>query len=119
MELPNVLENYEKFHDRGFEVVGISLDFAHEPPNEFLADRELPWPTLWTKEIAEQFGENPYDHPLAKKYGVDALPSTVLVDQQGKVVALGVSGERLGEKLAELLGEPDEDTEALQKATGE
>jgi thiol-disulfide isomerase/thioredoxin len=111
-ELPNVIENYEKYHDRGFEVVGISLDVDKEALDKFLAERKLPWPTLWSEEIAGQISENPYDHPLAKKYGVDALPSTVLVDQQGKVVALGVSGKRLGEKLADLLGEPDEDSSA-------
>jgi thiol-disulfide isomerase/thioredoxin len=115
-ELPNVIENYEKYHDRGFEVVGISLDVDKEQLDEFLAKKSLSWPTLWSEEIADKIGDNPYDHPLAKKYGVDALPSTVLVDQQGKVVALGVSGKRLGDKLAELLGEPDEDADAPKKA---
>jgi thiol-disulfide isomerase/thioredoxin len=107
-ELPNVIENYKKYHDRGFEVVGISLDNDQERLDKFFKENDLPWPTLWTAKIADQLADDPFEHPLAKKYGVDALPSTLLVDQQGKVVALGVSGKRLGKKLGELLGEPDE-----------
>jgi thiol-disulfide isomerase/thioredoxin len=107
-ELPNVIENYKKYHDRGFEVVGISLDNDQERLDNFFKKNDLPWPTLWTAKIAEQIVDDPFEHPLAKKYGIDALPSTLLVDQQGKVVALGVSGKGLGEKLAGLLGEPDE-----------
>jgi thiol-disulfide isomerase/thioredoxin len=114
-ELPNVIENYNKYHDRGFEVVGISLDNDQEQLDEFFKENKLPWPTLWSTKIGDQLVDDPFEHPLAKKYGVDALPSTLLVDKQGKVVALGVSGERLGEKLAELLGEPDEDAGAASK----
>jgi thiol-disulfide isomerase/thioredoxin len=114
-ELPNVIANYKKYHDRGFEVVGISLDNDQEQLEEFFKNNDLPWPTLWTAKIADQLVDDPFEHPLAKKYGVDALPTTLLVDQQGKVVALGVSGERLGEKLAELLGEPDEDSSKALK----
>jgi thiol-disulfide isomerase/thioredoxin len=114
-ELPNVVENYKKYHDRGFEVVGVSLDDNKGALDEFLVKKDIPWSTLWTAEIAEKIVDDPFQHPLAQKYGVDGIPATFLVDQQGKVVSLGIRGERLGEKLAELLGEPDEDSGGRSK----
>jgi thiol-disulfide isomerase/thioredoxin len=108
-ELPNILENYKKYHDRGFEIVGISLDSDQEKLDKFFKEHDLPWPTLWNPKIAEEIVEDPLSHPLAKKYGVDSLPHTLLLDQQGKVVSIDVGGKRLGETLAELLGEPDEE----------
>jgi thiol-disulfide isomerase/thioredoxin len=112
-ELPNLVENYKKYRDRGFEVVGVSLDVDKEALGRFVAGEnptkeELKWVTLFWSEAGENAVESPYENPLAKKFGVDGVPSTYLVDQEGKVISLGVRGERLGEKLAELLGTPDE-----------
>jgi thiol-disulfide isomerase/thioredoxin len=103
-EMPNVQENFEKYRDKGFEVVGISLDENKDELESFLASKKLPWPTLWSAEAASEGTED----PLAKKFGVRGLPATFLIDQKGKVVAVSVRGERLGERLAELLGPADE-----------
>ena len=112
-ELPNVVENYKKYRDRGFEVVGVSLDVDKDALDRFVAGEnptkdKLEWVTLFWKEAGESSEANPYENPLAKEFGVDGVPSTFLVDQEGKVISLGVRGERLGEKLSELLGTPDE-----------
>jgi thiol-disulfide isomerase/thioredoxin len=110
-ELPNVVDNYKKYHDRGFEVVGISLDTDKDRLTRFVAGEnelkeKLPWTTLHSSEATAQ--SDPFDGLLAKQFGVDGIPATFLVDQQGKVIALSVRGERLGEKLAELLGPADD-----------
>ncbi|HET6883450.1 MAG TPA: TlpA disulfide reductase family protein [Pirellulales bacterium] len=98
-ELPNVKEVYEKYHDRGFEVVGISLDNERDALTKFIEEKHIPWPVLF------EGGEDTsgWSHPLAKKYGVNAIPMAVLVDRQGKVVTLSARGERLGELVAELI----------------
>jgi thiol-disulfide isomerase/thioredoxin len=46
-EIPNMLEQYEKYHDKGFEVVGISLDEDKAEVEKFVADNKIPWPILF------------------------------------------------------------------------
>jgi thiol-disulfide isomerase/thioredoxin len=121
-ELPNVVANYEKYHDRGFDVVGISLDDDRSTLETFLEDREIPWATIYSDNPATAGWEN----PLATYYGVMGIPAVWLVDKEGKVVSLMARGEALGEMLAELLGEPPagadtntDDTSAGDTNTGD
>jgi len=99
-ELPNVIENYRKYHDQGFEVVGISLDEDKRLVEEFQAERKIPWVTLLEK--------NPdlrgWNNPLVEKYGISGIPAAILVDKEGKVVSLAAHGEELEEQLIKLLG---------------
>jgi thiol-disulfide isomerase/thioredoxin len=91
-ELPTVRENYAKYHERGFEVVGISLDDDKDALTEFIKAKELPWENLFGAEA------------LADKYGIQAIPMTYLVGRDGKVVAVHLRGEGLGQQLEKLLG---------------
>ena len=122
-ELPNVVENYKKYHDRGFEVVGISLDTDKDALSRFVGGENdtkqaLQWVTL-VSSAAGDAAESPFENPLAEKFGVDGIPSTFLVDQSGKLISIGVRGERLGEKLAELLGTPDDVPEEDAKTSAD
>ena len=99
-ELPNVKKNYEKYHDKGFEVVGVSLDQSLEALQKFIADQKIAWPILFPQDTKDQF----WNHPLAVYYGVNAIPCVILTNQKGEVVSLNARGEVLGDKLAELLG---------------
>jgi len=98
-ELPNVKENYAKFHDQGFEVVGISLDEDRERLVKFIEEKDLPWACLF------QDGAG-WNHPMAEQYGIMAIPATLLVDRDGNVVSLSARGPDLGQQLTRLLGEP-------------
>ncbi|HEV7222151.1 MAG TPA: redoxin family protein [Pirellulales bacterium] len=98
-ELPNVKEAYRQYHDRGFEVVGISLDEERETLEGFVKQAELPWPILFSAD-PKALG---WEHPMARYYGVSSLPTTILVDRQGKAVSLHARGEDLGELVADLL----------------
>jgi peroxiredoxin len=104
-ELPNVKETYDKFHDRGFEVVGISLDEQVDALTKFIDEKQIPWPILF--DGGEE--TSGWNHPLAKKYGVTAIPMAVLINREGKVVTLSARGEKLGELVAELLGVKESD----------
>ncbi len=95
-EMPQIKEYYEQYHGKGFEVVGISLDEERAPVDEFLAQAKLPWITLH-----EPDGKA---NPTATRYGISALPTTILVDDRGRVVSLTARGEELGKLLVELLG---------------
>ena len=96
-EIPNVLEQYEKYHSRGFEVVGVSLDQERDALEKFVTDRKIPWPILF--EPSEGSG---WQHPLATYYGISGIPTVILIGKDGNVVSLNARGERLGELLDEL-----------------
>lgn len=90
-ELPNVKSSYEKYHDRGFEVVGISLDDDLGTLNRFLEENEIPWVTLLHTE--SQAGAEKIS--VADYYGVSAIPTVILLGRDGKVVSLDARGEEL------------------------
>ena len=100
-ELPNVKANYEKYHDRGFDVVGISLDDDNQVLADFLQKERLAWPTLLEPDSSKRG----FDAPLAKKFGVDAIPATFLLDRSGKVTAISVRGDELGKQIEKLLAQ--------------
>jgi thiol-disulfide isomerase/thioredoxin len=92
-EMPNILAEYEKYHAKGFEVVGVSLDEDREAVDEFLADKKLPWPIL--------VGDG-WNHPMAKQYGISGIPQLILIGRDGNVITLHARGKALQERLAEL-----------------
>ncbi len=99
-EMPNLKQSYEKYRDQGFEVVGVNIDDDPQMVKRFLALQPLPWTTV----ISADSNARGFDHPLAVKCGIDAIPFLVLIGRDGKVNALHVGGEKLDQKLAQLLG---------------
>ncbi len=99
-EIPNIDANYKKYKAQGFEVVGVNLDDDPQTVVRFLEVQPLPWTTV----VSSDQNALGFDHPLAVKCGIDAIPFIVLLDRDGKVNALHVRGEKLDQKLAELLG---------------
>ena len=100
-EIPHLKEAYQRFHEAGFEVVGISLDRDRETLETFLADEQIPWVNLFDEAAEGQ-------HPLAEKYNIRAIPTTFLVGRDGQVIAQNLRGPALAERLAKLFadGEP-------------
>ena len=96
-EIPNVMEQYKKYHDKGFEVVGISLDEDREALEKFVADQQVPWPILFEKSEGDG-----WQHPLATYYGISGIPTVILIGRDGNVITLNARGEKLGEELAKL-----------------
>jgi peroxiredoxin len=103
-ELPNVKSNYEKFHDKGFDVVGISLDRSREPLDKFIEKEEIPWAQMYDEEIQNGKGWN---HPMAEHFGINVIPAAILVDKDGKVVSLRARGPELTRLLESLLGKSE------------
>lgn len=96
-EHPNIEKNYEKYHDKGFEVVGISLDQNREALEEYLEEHKMPWIVLHEEE---EGGKN----PASDYYGIFGIPAMMLVDKDGNVATLNARGERLGKELENMLG---------------
>lgn len=109
-ELPNVKKNFEAYHDKGFDVVGISLDNDRAKLDEFLEKEELPWACI--------YDGGGWQTPMATFYGINSIPRAILVDKEGKVVSMMARGPELGRLLAELLG-PAEEKEADTKTSDE
>jgi thiol-disulfide isomerase/thioredoxin len=104
-EVPNILANFEKYHDKGFEVIGISLDERRGDAESYVAQTKIPWPSLFH----EGSQEGGWANPMAVKYGITGIPTAILIDQQGKVVSMQARGRRLGAELEKLLGQPSSD----------
>lgn len=93
-EMPNVKALYEKLKDRSFDIVGVSLDRDPEALAKFLEENEIPWTNLSGEENNE----------LAQKYGVRGIPTMMLVDRDGNIVAVSHKVDEVAAKAEELLG---------------
>ena len=96
-EMPNVKENYEKYKSKGFNVVGLSFDRSKDAWVKAIKEKELDWVHLSDLKFWQTIA--------ASTYGINAIPSSLLVDPTGKVIARDLRGPALGKKLAEIYGE--------------
>lgn len=95
MENPNVVKAYNKFKEKNFTVLGISLDRDRDAWLEAIKKDNLTWTQLsdlkfWNNEVAE-------------KYKVQSIPQNFLIDPDGKIVAKNLRGAELEKTLARLL----------------
>ena len=97
-ENPHVVAMYQKYHDKGFEVFSVSLDRDKESWKRAIAADGLVWPNhvsdlkYWSSEAA-------------RTYGVSSIPSTFLLDQNGRIIAKNLRGESLTNALKQIFGE--------------
>ncbi len=92
---PGVVEIYNKYHDKGFDIVGVSLDRSKEDWLEAIKADGLVWHHM--SDLAY------WDSKGADLYAVSAIPHTVLLDKDGIIVAKNLSEEELEAKIKELL----------------
>jgi len=96
-ENPNVKKVYDKYHEKGFEILGVSLDKAMQPWLNAIGQDGLEWRHVSDLKF--------WSSPVVAEYQVTGIPHTVLVDPKGIIVAKNLRGEALDLKLAQLLGE--------------
>ncbi|WP_299757163.1 TlpA disulfide reductase family protein [uncultured Pontibacter sp.] len=96
-ENPNVVKMYNKLKDQGtgFEIFGVSLDQSEDKWLAAIEKDKLTWP-----QVSDLKG---WESSAAQLYNVTAIPQTVLIDPEGKIVAKGLRGEELENKLQSLL----------------
>lgn len=95
-ELPNLQKLHAQYRQRGFDIVSISVDEDRAKLDAFLQQTSLPWVVLHGEK-----GRN----ATAEYYGVNAVPTTILVDRAGRVMSLDVRGKKLEEQLIQLMGQ--------------
>jgi peroxiredoxin len=94
-ELPNVIAAYGKFHDKGFEIIGVSLDQSHDALVAFIREKKMTW--------AQYFDGQGWNNKLGQEYGISSIPATFLLDRNGVIIARDLRGDALTKKLATLL----------------
>jgi thiol-disulfide isomerase/thioredoxin len=112
-ELPNVIANYRKYHDKGFEVIGVALEngnlLASDTPDQhdaklakarkvltdFTAQNGMPWP--------QHFDGKFWKNEISTRFGIAFIPAMFLVDQNGKIVSTNARGEALEREVKRLL----------------
>ncbi|KAF0198751.1 MAG: alkyl hydroperoxide reductase [Bacteroidetes bacterium] len=95
-ENPEVVRIYNRFKDKGFDIYGVSLDRDANGWFGAIAKDGLVWTQVSDLKYWESAG--------AKAYGVKAIPHTVLINREGKIIARKLRGKALEDKLEELLG---------------
>ena len=94
-EMPNLVGAYAKYKNKNFEIVGVSLDQNGDSWKEAIDKLNITWPQMSDLKYWNNEG--------AKLYAVSSIPHTVLIDGDGIILARGLHGEELQEKLAEVL----------------
>ena len=97
VENPNVVMAFHKYKDKGFDILGVSLDRSWEKEKWIKAihDDRLTWTQVsdlkfWNNEVAKQFG-------------IKAIPQNLLLDPEGKIIAKNLRGDELDKKLEEFI----------------
>jgi len=95
-QLPAIVATYKKYHDKGFEIVGISLDDDKETMLKTTKEKEMTWPQF--------FDGKGYENKISSSYGINSIPTMWLVNKKGVLVNTEAPGE-LDPSIEKLLAE--------------
>lgn len=95
-ENPNVVKVYNKYKDKNFTIIGVSLDREKDKAAWLAAIKKDG--LTWTQVSDLKY----WDSAVAKAYGVEAIPQNFLLDPQGKIIAKNLRGDDLDQKVAEV-----------------
>jgi peroxiredoxin len=94
-ENPNVLAAYEKYKDKNFKILGVSLDDKKDLWLKAIAEDKLPWKQVCDFKASKS--------EVTKAYVISSIPANVLIDPNGKIVGKDLRGKDLHDRLAELI----------------
>lgn len=95
-DMPQVIELYNKYHPRGLEIIGVSLDRDEAALKKFIEEKKMTWPQFFDGKF--------WENKLAGQYGVTSIPFTILIDGEGRIVGKNLRGAELNVAIAKLLG---------------
>ena len=95
LENPNIVSVYQEYRDKGFTVVGVSLDTSKDRWTQAIADDQLDWTQISHLQR--------FRGPIARSFNITAIPSSFLVDENGVIIAKNLRGYQLRQKISELL----------------
>lgn len=99
MENPNVVRVYEKYHDKGLNIISVSLDRKGQKDRwiQAIEQDNMDWYHVSNLEF--------WQDPIARDYSVRSIPATFLLDENGKIIDKNLRGAALENKIASLLGQ--------------
>jgi thiol-disulfide isomerase/thioredoxin len=96
LEVPTLKRAYEAFSDKGFEIIGVTLDRGDRGTFvKKLASLEIAWPQI--------YDGRGWESGLAQQFNVSSIPCTVLLDRDGTIAGVDFRGEALFERIAQLV----------------
>ena len=96
---PHMKELYTKYHAKGFEIVGVTNDTNQGMWKTAIEEDQIPW-----IHVADDFSDKGKPARVISEYGMDFLPSTVLIDPNGVIIAKLLHGDKLDKQLEEIFG---------------
>ena len=96
-ENPNIVKVYEKYHEKGLEIISVSLDRPGQKDRwlKAIEDDKLTWNHVGSLQY--------FNDPVARMYNVSAIPSMFVLDEQGRIVGKKLRGQALHDKISQLL----------------
>ena len=94
-ENPELVATYHQFKDKGFAILGVSADESKVQWLKAIKDDQLPW-----ENVSDLKGDK---NVVAVMYGINAYPTSYLIDDTGKIIAKDLRGDKLKKKLIELM----------------
>jgi len=92
---PDLIKIYNEFHPKGFEIIAVALDESKSKWRKAVIKDKVPW--IHVSDLKS------WDNLLAKRYYIEAIPFNILIDQNKRIIAAGLTTEALHHKLTELL----------------
>ena len=96
-EVPNVVATYQKYREKGFEIVGISLDKDKDRMRAFTEKSQMTWPQYFDGQV--------WENAISTRFEIHSIPTMWLVDKKGFVRNTGARGGELGAAVEKLLAE--------------
>ena len=98
--LPHVIEQYNKYHDQGLEIVGIDNDMKADVVTKFTTSHKMPWPQLFapSEDSKNRFSPN------TLQYGIEGIPTMFIIDKKGNCRSVEAR-EKMDDLIPKLLAE--------------
>ncbi len=96
-ELPYIKSMFDAYRNRGFDIVSVSVDQSKDELTKFIDEKKIEWTVLWD-------ADSDAATRLASTYGINAIPTLILLDRTGKVITLEARGLALGKLLNDNIG---------------
>jgi len=93
-EVPSVVATYKKYHDQGFEIIGISLDQNKDALVKYTQANGMVWP--------QYFDGEGWSNKISSAFGIDAIPAMWLIGKDGKVISINAREDLEGKVAAAL-----------------
>ena len=92
---PELVKIYKKYHNKGFEILGVSLDDSHDKWIKAIKDDKLTWPQV--SDLKD------WENEVGRMYNINSVPQNIFVDQNGIIVGKEIGKQEVDAFIEEFL----------------